>query len=37
LCPGKCAVFTFVLCPHITTPLDLLPWKMNKNQIYNSH
>ena len=30
-------VFTFVLCPHTTTPLDLLPWKMKKNQVYQSH
>ena len=30
-------VFTFVLCPHTTTPLDLLPWKMKKNRVYQSH
>ena len=30
-------VFTFVLCQHTTTPLDLLPWKMKKNQVYQSH
>ena len=37
LCSGKITVFNFVLCPHTTTPLDLLPWKMKKNQIYKSH
>jgi hypothetical protein len=26
-------VFTFVLCPHTTPPLDLLPFKTKKNQI----
>ena len=35
--PGKITVFTFVLCPHTTPPLDLLPWKMKKNQVYKSH
>jgi hypothetical protein len=25
LCTEKCAVFIFVLCPHTTTPFDLLP------------
>jgi hypothetical protein len=32
--PGKITVFSFVLCPHTTPPLDLLPWKMKKNQVY---
>jgi hypothetical protein len=35
--PGKFNVFTFILCPHTTMPLDLLPWKMDKNQVYKSH
>jgi hypothetical protein len=34
--PGKITVFTFVLCPHTTTPLVLLPWKMKKNQVYKT-
>jgi hypothetical protein len=34
--PGKITVFTFVLCPHPTPPLDLLPWKMKKTQVYKS-
>jgi hypothetical protein len=37
LCTGKSAVFTFVLCPHTTPPLDLFPWKMRKTQVYKSH
>jgi hypothetical protein len=34
--PGKITVFTLILCPHTTLPLDLLPWKMKKDQVYKS-
>jgi len=34
--PGKLKVFPFVLCPHTTLPLDLLPKEMKKNQVYKS-
>ena len=29
-------VFTFVLCTHTTTPLDLLPWEMQKIMVYKT-
>ena len=35
--PGKITVFSFVPCPHTTPPLDLLPWKVKKNQVYKCH